>query len=259
MKIDARAVIHPSAQIAENVSVGPYSIIGENVKIGEGTHIGPHVVVKSFTSIGKNNQIFQFASVGEDPQDKKYRGENTTLEVGDHNIIRECVTINRGTVQGGGSTKIGSHNLLMAYVHIAHDCHIADHTIFANNASLAGHVNVESYAVLSGFSMVHQYCTIGAYSFLTGGTGIVKDVLPYLTVSGSAHEATVFGLNAIGLKRHGFSEEVLTHLKRAYKIIFRQNLTVSQAIDELKKLLPECKEVGVLIDRLEKSERGITR
>lgn len=257
--IDSRAVIHPSAKIGENVSVGPYSIIGEGVEIGEGSWIGPHVVIKGPTRIGKHNKIFQFASVGEDPQDKKYHGEETFLEIGDENVIRECVTINRGTVQAGGVTSIGNDNLFMAYVHIAHDCKILNHAIFANNASLAGHVYVEDYAILSGFSMVHQYCVIGQHSFIAAGTGIGKDVLPYLMVSGTGHESSVFGLNSVGLKRHGFSDETLTYLKRAYKIIFRQNLTVLQALELLKEMVSECPQIQLMIDKLEQSERGIMR
>ena len=257
--INKHAIIDPKASLGANVQVGPWTFIGPQVEIEEGTWIGPHVVIRGPTRIGRYNKIYQFASVGEDPQDKKYQGEKTFLEIGDHNVIRECVTINRGTIQGGEKTSIGHHNLLMAYVHIAHDCEIQDHTIFANNATLAGHVKVENHAILSGFSMVYQYCVIGAYSFLTGGTGIVKDVLPYLTVSGSARDASVFGLNSVGLKRNGFSDETLEYLKRAYKIIFRQNLTVVQAIEELQTMVTECPEIQLMIAALEKSERGITR
>ncbi len=257
--IDSRAVVDSGASIANNVTISPYAIIGPEVEIGEGTWIGPHAVIRGPTKIGKHNKIYQFSSIGEDPQDKKYQGEKTFLEMGDHNIIRECVTINRGTAQGGGKTHIGHHNLLMAYVHVAHDCEIQDYTIFANNSTLAGHVKVESHAILSGFSMVYQYCVIGAYSFLTGGTGIIKDVLPYLMVSGSARDASVFGLNSVGLKRHGFSDETLNLLKQAYKIIFRQNLTVPQALEQLQAMVAECPEVQPMITALEKSERGITR
>jgi UDP-N-acetylglucosamine acyltransferase len=257
--IDPRAVIDSSAHLAKNVTVGPFSVIGPDVEIGEGTWIGPHVVIKSSTKIGKFNKIYQFASIGEDPQDKKYQGEKTLLEIGDHNVFREGCTINRGTEQGGGATRISNHNLFMAYVHIAHDCEIHDHIIFANNASLAGHVKVESHAILSGFSLVHQFCIVGAHSFVAAGTGISKDVLPYLMVSGTVHEANVFGLNSVGLKRRGFTEEKLNYLKRAYKIIFRQNLTVQQALEQLKPMLTECPEIELMVSALEKSERGITR
>jgi UDP-N-acetylglucosamine acyltransferase len=257
--IDPRAIIDNQAKLDKNITVSPYAVIGADVEIGEGSWIGPHAVIKGPAKIGKHNKIYQFASIGEDPQDKKYQGEKTLLEIGDHNVIREFTTLNRGTVQGGGTTRIGDHNLLMAYVHIAHDCDIQNHTILANNATLAGHVKVENYAILSGFSMVHQYCVIGAYSFIAAATGISKDVLPFLTASGSAHEASVFGLNTVGLKRQGFSEETLNNLKRAYKIIFRQNLTVPQAIEQLQGLQAGCPEIALMISALEKSERGITR
>jgi len=257
--IDERAIIDKSARIAENVKIGPYAVIGKNVEIGAGSSIGPHAVINGPTIIGKNNKIYQFASVGEDPQDKKYQGEATTLEIGDENIIREFVTINRGTLQGGGKTTIGNQNLLMAYVHIAHDCHIKHNTIFGNSASLSGHVIVEDYAILSGFSLVHQYCIIGAYSFVAAATGISKDVLPYILISGVGHDSKVFGLNVVGLKRQGFSDETISYLKRAYKVIFRQNLTVPDAITELKSIVKECPEIQIMIDLLEKSERGISR
>jgi len=257
--IDSRAVIHANAKLGKNVTVGPFAVIGEGVEIGDDTWIGPHVVIKGPTRIGKHNKIYQFASIGEDPQDKKYQGEDTSLEIGDHNVIRECVTLNRGTVQGGGVTSIGNHNLLMAYVHVAHDCRISNYSIFANSATLAGHVYVDDYAILSGFSMVHQYCYIGQYSFVAAATGIGKDVLPYLMVSGSGREASVFGLNSVGLKRNGFTDETINQLKRAYKIIFRQNLTVPQAIDGLKEMLSDCPQIQLMIDGLTRSDRGIVR
>lgn len=256
--IDPRAVVSPKAKIGKNVTISPFSIIYDDVEIGDNTWIGPHVVIKGPTKIGTGNKIFQFSSVGEDSQDKKYVGEKTFLEIGNDNIIRECCTINRGTSLDS-KTKIGDGNLFMAYVHIAHDCQILNHAIFANNASLAGHVNVEDYAILSGFSMVHQNCVIGAHSFVGAGTGIGKDVLPYVMVSGAGHEASVFGLNSVGLKRRGFSDETLVHLKRAYKIIFRQNLSVAEALEQLDDMLSECPEVGLLITALKNSSRGITR
>lgn len=256
--IDPRAVISPKAKIGKNVTISPFSIINDDVEIGDNTWIGPHVVIKGPTKIGTGNKIFQFSSVGEDSQDKKYVGEKTFLEMGNDNIIRECCTINRGTSLNS-KTKIGDGNLFMAYVHIAHDCEILNNAIFANNASLAGHVKVEDYAILSGFSMVHQNCVIGAHSFVGAGTGIGKDVLPYIMVSGAGHEASVFGLNSVGLKRRGFSDETLVHLKRAYKIIFRQNLSVAEALEQLDDMVTECPEVGLLITALKNSSRGITR
>lgn len=253
--IDQTAIVHPSAKIAKNVHIGPYSIIGAEVEIGEGTYIGPHVVIQEFTRIGRDNKIFQFASIGEIPQDKKFSGEKTHLDIGDRNVIREFCTFNRGTAQDLGSTKIGNDNLFMAYVHIAHDCEIGNHTIFANNASLAGHVKVEDYAILSGFSGVFQFCRVGAYSFAATNSVIIKDVPPYVKVSG--YYAKPFGLNTIGLQRHGFSEEVLSALRRAYKIIYRNGLTIAKAIEELQKI--ETAEIQRLIQFIETSDSGIIR
>lgn len=255
--IDSRAHIDSSAKIGDDVEIGPWTLIGPHVEIGSGTQIGSHVVIKGPTKIGKNNKIFQFSSIGEDPQDKKYNGEPTILEVGDNNVFRECCTINRGTVQGGSVTRIGNYNLIMAYVHVAHDCIIGNDIILANNAALSGHVVVHDYAILSGFSAVHQFCHIGSYSFLAGYTPVGKDVLPYVLVSG--HEATVCGLNTEGLKRRGFSPETINHLKRAYKIIFRSGLTVLQAQEQLQEMVPECAEVQLFIDALKQSARGIAR
>jgi len=252
--IDKTAIIDPSAKIADSVHVGPYSVIGPDVEIGEGTWIGPHVVIQGPTRIGRDNKIFQFASVGEVTQDKKFRGEKTYLEIGDGNVIREFCTLNRGTSQES-MTKIGDHNLFMAYVHIAHDCEVGNHTIFANNASLAGHVKVEDHAILSGFSGVFQFCRVGAYSFAATNSVIIKDVPPYVKVSG--YYAKPFGLNTVGLQRHGFTEASLKQLRRAYKVIYRNGLTVAKAIEELKKM--ECPEVQRLIDFIQTSQAGIVR
>lgn len=255
--IDPRADIHPDAKIAANVSVGPWTIIGPDVEIGEGTVIGSHVVIPAHTRIGKNNKIYQFSSVGEDPQDKKYHGEITTLEMGDDNVIRECCTINRGTVQGGGVTRIGNGNLLMAYVHIAHDCIIANNAIFANYVGLAGHVTVEDYAIFGGYAAVHQFCIVGAHSFVGKSSMVTKDVLPYVLVSGA--EPVACGINVEGLKRRNFSADTINQLRRAYKIIFRNDLTVVQAVAELEKMLTDCPEVQPLIAAMQKSTRGIVR
>lgn len=256
--IDPRADIHPTARIAENVTIGPWTVIGPEVEIGAHTWISSHVVIKGPARIGAHNKLYQFSSIGEDPQDKKYKGESTSLEMGDYNVIREFCTINRGTLQGGNVTRIGNHNLLMAYVHIAHDCIIGNETIFANNASLAGHVIVEDFAILSGLSGVHQFCTIGAYSFVAKATIVAKDVLPFLLVSGH-EDAKPYGLNVEGLKRRGFSAEAINELRRAYKIIFRQGFTVPDAISELRTMVSQCPEIQLMIDGLEKSERGIMR
>ena len=254
--IDERSDIHPSAAIADNVTIGPWSVIGENVAIGEGTWIGPHVVIRGPTKIGRNNKIYQFASVGEDTQDKKYRGEETWLEIGDNNVVREFCTLNRGTAQGGGVTKIGNGNLLMAYVHVAHDCIIHNDTVFANNASLAGHVEVCDYAILSGFSGVHQFCVIGEYSFIAKGALIAKDVPPYMLVAGIEKPST-YGLNIEGLRRHNFSKETIALLRRAYKAIYRQGLTLANAIDDIKSMAPDDVNLQRLVEFLQRSQRGI--
>lgn len=255
--IHPTAIIDPSARIAENVEIGPWTFIGPEVEIDVGTWIGPHVVIQGPTKIGKDNKIFQFSSIGESPQDKKFRGEKTHLEIGDRNIIREFCTFNRGTIQDRGVTSIGHDNLFMAYVHIAHDCKIGNHTIFVNNASLAGHVVVEDHVILSGFSGVSQFCRVGAHSFASMGSMVDKDVPPFVKVSG--YYAKPFGLNTVGMKRQGLCEETILILRRAYKIIYRQGLTVKQALTQLDSLMLECKEVSMFIDFLQTSERGIIR
>ncbi len=255
--IDPRAVVHPSARLASDVSVGPYSIIGAEVEIGAGTWVGPHAVINGPTRIGRDNKIFQFASVGEAPQDKKYAGEPTRLLIGDRNVIREFVTISRGTVQDGGVTRVGNDNWIMAYVHIAHDCQVGNQVIFSNSASLAGHVHVQDHASLGGFSLVHQFCHIGAHCFTAMNSVISMDVPPYMMVSG--HMAKPHGLNVEGLKRRGFSAETLQALRRAYKIIYRSKLTLAQAIEQLQISAGETPEVAALVEFLEKSTRGIVR
>ncbi len=257
--IDPQAIVHPSAVIGEGVSIGPWSMIGADVTIGDGTWIGPHVIVQGPTCIGKNNRLFQFASIGDDSQDKKYKGERdqTRLEIGDGNTIREYCTINRGTVQGGGVTRIGDDNWIMAYVHIAHDCQVGSHTVFANNTSLAGHVLVEDHVIFGGFSLVHQFCRIGAYSFSAGSTLILKDVPPYMMVS--EQPAKSHGLNREGLKRAGLGTEAIDLLRRAYRILFRQNLTVAEALEQMEGLAPQSPEVGRLIAFVRGCTRGIVR
>jgi len=255
--IHETAIIDPSAEIADNVVIGPYSVIGKNVSIGAGTVVGPHVVINGPTTIGKDNRFFQFGSIGEDPQDKKYANEPTTLEIGDGNVFRESMTISRGTIQGGGRTLIGNNNLFMAYVHIAHDCIIKNNVTFSNNASLAGHVVVDDYANLGGFVGVHQFCNIGRNSFCAGASVIVKDVLPFVIVSG--HPARVFGLNTVGLKRKGFSADIMLSIKNAYKAIYRKNLTVESALLELKSEALDCEPVRVMAEFISQSSRGIVR
>jgi UDP-N-acetylglucosamine acyltransferase len=257
--IDPHAIIHPSAVLGAGVSVGPWSVIGADVEIGAGTWVGPHVVIGGPTRIGRDNKLFQFSSIGGDPQDKKYQGdrEHSRLEIGDRNTIREYCTINRGTVQGGGVTRIGDDNWIMAYVHVAHDCVVGNHTVFANNASLAGHVVVEDYAILGGFSLVHQFCRIGAHSFAAIASVIVKDVPPYMMVS--EETARAHGLNREGLKRSGFSTETINLLRRAYRILFRQNLTVGESLERLEELAPESPEVARLVEFVRTCKRGLIR
>lgn len=255
--IDPRAVIDPAAELDEGVEVGPFSVIGSGVQVGKGTVIGPHVVIRGQTRIGENNKIFQFASVGEDPQDKKYAGEETWLEIGDNNVIREFVTINRGTAQDRGVTRIGKDNLLMAYTHLAHDCWLGDHTILANAASLGGHVTIGDYAILGGFTTVHQFCQVGAHSFCGMGSAVGKDLPPYVMVSG--HPAKPHGINREGLSRRGFSEETILQIKRAYKLLYRSHKRVEEAIHAIQELSGKTPELDVLVDFLRGSERGILR
>lgn len=255
--IDERAIIHPSAKLAAGVSVGPGSIIGADVEIGEGTWIGPHVVIQGPTIIGKNNKIFQFASVGDEPQDITYKGEPTRLEIGDNNVIREYCMISRGTVKGGGLTRIGNQNYLMAYSHIGHDCMIGNSVIMINYAALSGHVIVHDYATIGGYAAVHQFCQVGPYAFIARATYVSKDVLPYVMIAG--HTTSACGLNTVGLRRRGFSPSTIDYLRRAYKIIFRKGLTVQQAVAELEVMQADCPEVIAMINALNQSTRGIVR
>ena len=255
--IDPRAVIDPAAELASDVTVGPYAVIGPGVEIDSGTRVGPHAVIQGPTRIGRDNVIHPFASLGDAPQDKKYSGEPTRLEIGARNVIREYCTINRGTVQGGGLTRLGDDNWIMAYVHVAHDCIVGSQTIFANAASLAGHARIDDYAILGGFTLVHQFCRLGAHCFCAMGSVINKDVPPYVTVSG--HMARPHGINTEGLKRRGFSPRTLAGLRKAYKILYKSRLTLEQAIAQLEALAAECAEVGVMIDFLRDSQRSIVR
>jgi UDP-N-acetylglucosamine acyltransferase len=255
--IHPQALIDPSARIGKDVRIGPWTVIGPDVEIGDHCVIASHVVIKGPTQIGAHNQILQFSSVGEDTPDLKYRGEPTRLVIGDHNIIREGVTIHRGTVQDRAETRIGNHNLLMAYVHVGHDSVIGDHCILVNNASLAGHVHIGDWAILSGYTLVHQFCHIGAHAFTGAGCFISKDVPAYVMVTGSPAEAKT--INAEGLKRRGFSAATITVLRRAYKTIYRQGLTADAAIAELTPLVAECPALAPMLDSLRNSTRGIVR
>lgn len=255
--IHPQAIVDPSARVADNVTVGPWSYIGPNVEIGEGTEIMSHVVVKGPTTIGRNNRIFQFCSIGEECQDKKYAGEPTTLVIGGNNVIRESCTIHRGTVQDKGETRIGHHNLFMAYVHVAHDCVIGDNSILANCTTLAGHVTVGDYAILGGGTMVHQFCNIGPHCMAAGGSIVLKDIPAYVMASGQS--AGPHGINVEGLKRRGFDKDMLMALRRAYKIIYRQGLTTEQAVETLEASYADRPEVVVLVDSLRGAHRGIIR
>ncbi|MDH5436716.1 MAG: acyl-ACP--UDP-N-acetylglucosamine O-acyltransferase [Gammaproteobacteria bacterium] len=255
--IDERAIIDPSAKLASDVSVGPFSIIGPEVEIEAGTTIGPHVVIKGPTRIGKNNTIYQFSSIGEAPQDKKFAGEATRLEIGDNNTIREYVSINRGTGDGGGLTRIGNDNWIMAYVHIAHDCQVGNHTIFANNATLAGHVDVHDHAILGGFAAVHQFCRVGEHSFTAMATAINKDIPPFVMASGNL--AKPHGLNMEGLKRRGFSDANIKNMRKAYKLLYKSGLPLEAALKQMNALASETPEVGIMVAFIEKSTRSIIR
>ena len=255
--IHPQAIVDPSAKLADDVVVGPWTLIGPDVEIGAGTRIESHVVIKGPTKIGSNNRIFQFATVGEECQDKKYAGEPTRLEIGDNNVIREGVTIHRGTVQDEGITRVGNHNLLMAYVHVAHDCRIGDHVILANNAACAGHVHVGDHTILGGFTAVHQFCKIGAHVMCGAGTVVLQDIPAYTLATGNP--AKPHGINAEGLKRRGFSAETIRTLKQAYKAIYRQNLTLADALARLSELVVLEAEVQPMIDSLQVSSRGIIR
>ncbi len=256
-KIHPTAIIDAKAELDSSVEVGPYSIIGENVKIDAGSRVAGHVIINGPTTIGKNNHIFQYSSLGEAPQDKKYRDEPTLLEIGDNNTIREFCTFNRGTIQDKGTTKVGSDNWIMAYVHIAHDCEVGNHTILANNSSLAGHVDIGDYAILGGFTLIHQFCKVGSHVITAVGSVVFKDIPPYVTAAG--YDAKPRGINAEGLKRRGFSVDSILQIKRAYKALYRNGLTLEEAKIELAAMQGTAPEVGLLTDFLSASTRGIVR
>jgi len=258
--INEHASIDPTAKIADDVTIGPWTVIGKDVEIGAGTWIGSHAVVNGPTKIGSNNRIYQYASIGEDPQSVDYRhGEKSILEIGDNNTIREYCTLNRGTEGGGGVTRIGNNNLFMAYVHVGHDCQIANHTLMVNHAVLAGHVHLKDYATVGAFVGVHQYVSIGAYSFITHAALISKDILPYVMVVGRSGDVNVHGLNIVGLKRHKFTPDVVRALRKAYTVIFRQGKPINDVINELEQQAKTCKQVQLFIDDIKNSTRGVQR
>jgi UDP-N-acetylglucosamine acyltransferase len=256
-KIHPTAIVSPTAELGEEVSIGPYSVIEGDVIIGSGTEIGAHVYIDRFTRIGRNCHIYPFASIGTAPQDKKFKGEKTQVVIGDENVIREYVTINRGTSGGGGVTTLGDQNLLMAYVHVAHDCHLGNGIIMANLATLAGHVILEDYSILNGLVAIQQFVRIGAYAYIGGKSGVLKDIPPYVIASGD--RAKLFGLNIVGLKRHDFSDEVIMALKKAYQIIIRSHLTLQEALLRVEKEVSPLPEVVRFLEFIRNFQQGLPR
>ena len=256
MSIHPSAIVAPGVQIPDSCTIGPYSTIGPEVVLGEDCTLVSHVVLDGRTRIGAGNRIYPFTSIGVAPQDLKYQGEPTETEIGDHNTIRECVTISRGTAKGGGITRVGSDNLLMAYVHIGHDSQVGSHCILANAATLAGHVTIEDYASVGAFSPVHQFCTVGQYAFIGGGTIVTQDVLPF-SLTSSKRENKAFGINKVGLVRRGFSPERLTVLQKAFRLLLTSRMNTSQAVEKIRQL--EGEDVRIVADFIEHSQRGIVR
>jgi len=255
--IHPTAIVHPGAQLDTDVEIGPHAVIGEHVKIGKGSSIGASAVVEGWTEIGENNRIFHLCSVGAVPQDLKYKGEETYLRIGNGNTIREFATIHLGTVTGDGETTIGDNNLFMAYCHVAHDCHIGNRVVMANGATLAGHIRVEDFAILGGLCAVHQFVTVGESVMIAGGAMVGQNVPPYTMASGD--RATLHGLNLVGLKRRGFSEEIIADLKKAYRILIRSGLRTEEALGRIRNEIPQSPQVAHFVEFVEKSERGICR
>ena len=256
-KIHPTAVVHPEARLHETAEIGPFAVIGAKVKIGAGTSVGPHAVIEGDTTIGARNKVFQFASVGAVPQDLKYAGEPTRLEIGDENQIREFTTLHIGTAGGGGVTRIGHRNLFMAYSHVAHDCQVGNGCVLANSVALAGHVEVGNHVILGGLSAVHQFTRIGDHAFIAGGSMVAMDVPPYCTAQGD--RAELVGLNTVGLSRHGYSEDQLARVKTAYKILFRSKLGLNEALAKVRAEYGTQPEIELLLDFVANSKRGITR
>jgi UDP-N-acetylglucosamine acyltransferase len=255
--IDPRAIIAADAELGDGVEVGAYSIIGAGVKIGAGTWVGPHAVINGPTTLGRENRVFQFASVGDAPQDKKYRGEPTRLEVGDRNVFREFCSVNRGTVGGRGVTKIGDENLFMAYSHVGHDCIVGSHCVMSNCTALAGHVEIGDWVILSGYSGIHQFCKVGAHSFLGNNAAVTRDVPPYLLVAGTPAEPK--GVNSEGLKRRGFAAGQIANIRGAYRLLYRSGLKLAEATERLQALAAEQPELLPFVQFLAASERSIVR
>jgi UDP-N-acetylglucosamine acyltransferase len=258
MEIHPTAVVSPTAELAEDVQIKAFSIIGPQVVMGSGSVVGPHAVIDGRTTLGERNQIFPFSVIGYPPQDLSYRGEDTQLLIGDDNIIRESVTINRGTQRGGGVTRIGNHNLIMAYAHVAHDCMIGNHVILANATTLGGHVQIDDFAILGGLVAIHQFIRIGAYAFLGGKSGLRMDMPPYMLAFGAPGK--LYGPNLVGLRRHGFPRNTIHALKSSYRIMFRSGLKVAEAIERIRQEVEMTPEVENLIQFMQgRSKRGVTR
>lgn len=257
MSIHSTAIIHPKANIAEGVEIGPYAIIGEHVSIGKGTKIASHVVVEGWTTIGERNHIFPFSSIGMPPQDIGYKDDETHLIIGDDNVMRECTTIHRATTKQDRRTVIGNKNFFMAYSHVAHDCKIGSHVIMANSVALGGHIVIGDHAIIGGIVAVHQFVKIGSYAIIGGQSAVSLDVPPYVSAAGN--RAQLYGLNLVGLKRKGFSDEVINNLKKAYKIVFRSGLTLEPSLQQVLAEIPDSKEVQHLVDFIRSSKRGIMR
>jgi UDP-N-acetylglucosamine acyltransferase len=255
--IDPHALVSPQARLAADVTVGPFTVIGPDVEIGSRTIVGPHVVINGPTRIGEDNHIFQFASIGDAPQDKKYKGEPTRLQIGDRNVFRESCTVNRGTTHGDGVTRIGNDNLFMAYSHVAHDCSVGDKVIFANCAALAGHVEIGDWVILGGLTAVHQFVKIGAHAFLAGGAIVQRDVPPYLLVAGNP--AKPHSVNSEGLKRRGFDEEQVRNIREAYRVVYRSDLRLVEALEKLKPIAAARSEIRAFVDFISSSTRSIVR
>jgi UDP-N-acetylglucosamine acyltransferase len=255
--IDPRASVSPRAELAADVSVGPFTVIGPDVIIGPGTVIGPHAVINGPTRMGADNRVFQFASIGDAPQDKKYKGEPTRLEIGDRNVFRECCTINRGTTHGEGVTRLGSDGLYMAYTHVAHDCTVGDKVVLSNCATMGGHVEIGDWVQLGGLSAIHQFCKIGAHAFIGGGAIVTRDVPPYVMIAGNPAEP--HSVNAEGLKRRGFGPQQIRNIRNAYRILYRSELTLATAVEQLTALAREQPELATFVEFIGRSTRSLVR
>jgi UDP-N-acetylglucosamine acyltransferase len=257
VSIDPRAVVSPDAQISDGVHIGPYAVIGPQVSIGPGCWIGPHAVINGPTVLGADNKVFQFASIGEAPQDKKYNGEPTRLVVGDRNVFRECVTVNRGTVTGIGETRIGHDNLLLAYTHVAHDCVLGNHIVLSNTVNLAGHVELGDWVIMGGFAGAHQFCKVGAHAFIGNNTSVIRDIPPYVLATG--HPAEPRSVNVEGLKRRGFSEDQIRAIRNAYKVLYRSDLKLEDAVTQLRAMVAEHDCLDIFVDFISQSTRSLAR